>query len=337
MSFVYLPEVVEGVSRVFTSISGEQSAMLNGIPIVKKSCKPELEMDFLVMLQSGETLKHSTGNRGVDAWILSLRGSHASRSVLQENKKELTMIETAGQTQFALLEKLSPDTVCWKTSQVSFLTNTLEPFLQSWPRAGIMQDGKCYRLLKWGRRIRGIGSGYWLTPSTIRIEGGKDRMEKRAKYRESIGRHYVAGCLAEQINNKKLWPTVSVKGNYNRKGLSKTSGDGLVTAVKQWPTPREFCYKDSVIDRNKGNLGEKVKGQLNPDWVEWLMGWPIGWSSIEPLRKLNILAWESDPGDGGNIPRVTTRKENRTNRLKALGNGQVPQCAFMVWEILKGG
>lgn len=34
------------------------------------------------------------------------------------------------------------------------------------------------------------------------------------------------------------WPTATVHGNHNRKGLSPTSGDGLATAVAQWPTPR---------------------------------------------------------------------------------------------------
>jgi hypothetical protein len=34
-----------------------------------------------------------------------------------------------------------------------------------------------------------------------------------------------------------LWATPTIKGNYNRKGLSKTSGDGLATQVRMWPTP----------------------------------------------------------------------------------------------------
>jgi len=34
-----------------------------------------------------------------------------------------------------------------------------------------------------------------------------------------------------------LWPTPTVCGNYNRKGASATSGDGLATAVQRWPTP----------------------------------------------------------------------------------------------------
>lgn len=60
----------------------------------------------------------------------------------------------------------------------------------------------------------------------------------------------------------------------------KMRTDQLPNAVKFWPTPREFMYKDSVIDRNKSNLGEKAGGQLNPDWVEQLMGFPEGWTDI---------------------------------------------------------
>jgi hypothetical protein len=53
-----------------------------------------------------------------------------------------------------------------------------------------------------------------------------------------------------------LWPTPTVCGNYNRKGASATSGDGLATVVG---------------------------GKLNPTWVEWLMGWPLGWTDLKPL------------------------------------------------------
>jgi DNA (cytosine-5)-methyltransferase 1 len=59
-----------------------------------------------------------------------------------------------------------------------------------------------------------------------------------------------------------FWPTPTVHGNYNRKGLSKDSGDGLATAVR----------------RNNA-----TPGPLNPEWVEWLMGWPTGWTALQPL------------------------------------------------------
>ncbi len=35
----------------------------------------------------------------------------------------------------------------------------------------------------------------------------------------------------------------------------------------------------------------QMNGQLNPDWVEWLMEWPIGWTSLEPLSGEKYQGW----------------------------------------------
>lgn len=82
----------------------------------------------------------------------------------------------------------------------------------------------------------------------------------------------------------------------------------------------------------------KPNCELNPDWTEWLMGWPIGWTSLKPLSKEEFINWfekvlsnkwwDKDPADEGNISRVTEVKENRANRIKCLGNGQVPMCVY---------
>lgn len=47
----------------------------------------------------------------------------------------------------------------------------------------------------------------------------------------------LCGC----IGSGELWPTPCVHGNYNRRGLSETSGDGLATAVRMWRTPDASC------------------------------------------------------------------------------------------------
>jgi hypothetical protein len=73
---------------------------------------------------------------------------------------------------------------------------------------------------------------------------------------------------------------------------------------------------------------------LNPDWVEYLMGWPVSWSDVKPMAELIWRDWATDPADTGEVPRVTDVKENRSNRLKAIGNGQVPQCVVKAWELL---
>ena len=31
--------------------------------------------------------------------------------------------------------------------------------------------------------------------------------------------------------------------------------------------------------------------RLNPDWTEWLMGWPIGWTGLKPLGMARFRQW----------------------------------------------
>lgn len=83
-------------------------------------------------------------------------------------------------------------------------------------------------------------------------------------------------------------------------------------------------------------------GLLNPDWVEWLMGWPLGWTDIAITS--GVFCWldlSDDPADWTPplMARITTRKKHRVPRIETLGNGQVPLCAAVafVWgfEILR--
>lgn len=38
---------------------------------------------------------------------------------------------------------------------------------------------------------------------------------------------------------------------------------------------------DRWEDPNRSrNLNDQIGGQLNPTWVEWLMGFPIGWTEL---------------------------------------------------------
>ena len=100
---------------------------------------------------------------------------------------------------------------------------------------------------------------------------------------------------------------------------------------------------DTPTTQGDGGSGRKgnmpVYGQLNPDWVEWLMNWPFGWTDPDA----DALVWfapEHDPADLDDdhplyIPRITTRKEFRIKRIVTLGNGQVPLCALAaeIWGL----
>lgn len=49
------------------------------------------------------------------------------------------------------------------------------------------------------------------------------------------------------------WPTPTVSGNYNRKGASPTSGDGLATAARLYPTPMASDGERTSLAYGKGN------------------------------------------------------------------------------------
>ncbi len=115
--------------------------------------------------------------------------------------------------------------------------------------------------------------------------------------------------------DQTTWPTPTVqeggkignKANYGQKGLSnhpsivglpsrgKLNKSGKSQGSQQWATPRANKVhpviteenRDYLANRNKSNLEEeiaghcgKAQGKLNPDWVEQLMGLPVGWTQL---------------------------------------------------------
>ncbi len=199
--------------------------------------------------------------------------------------------------------------------------------------------------------------------------GGEDSelySETWPKWGIVLDGHAMELPMLERHTNESefsLWPTASVCGNYNRKGASATSGDGLDTAVKKmhsvnlsqavnWPTPRaregnSGSYGCASIERNADRnyldgvviKKEEKPGNLNADWVELLMGLPIGWTDIDVANE-DIESWTGWPA-AINVeqyayepPRVIVGQKNRAKRLKALGNGCVPQQVYLVFAAI---
>lgn len=94
-----------------------------------------------------------------------------------------------------------------------------------------------------------------------------------------------------------LLPTLTVSGNWNRKGASKTSGDGLATAMKRLPTRlasdfRGPCsaeyYQISMQKRSRplrDTLPHTLGYRLTPAFAEWWIGWPINWTLFSEAAK----------------------------------------------------
>ena len=209
----------------------------------------------------------------------------------------------------------------------------------------------------------------WPTPNTL---DGMDPKSPEALHKEATvtrpGRKQPAN-LRDAVSNMNNWPTPTVQdSNKATKRWRTDHQNNLTSAVfnpdKAFPTPTSRDYKggyttesltrkdgksramdalpNAVLD-GKG-VETTTKGmQLNPEWVEWLMGWPLNWTSLESLdgegfqgwmcgyNSQNQAWWSEEPE---NVGRVASGVTKRIDRLKALGNGQVPICATMAWNIL---
>ena len=88
----------------------------------------------------------------------------------------------------------------------------------------------------------------------------------------------------------QMWPTPTArdcKGANSLKHLTqpKTPGNNhhvgqLANAVKLFTTPCAADAQGTHGGKNHRSLRTDVAGQMNPTWVEWLMGFPPGWTDL---------------------------------------------------------
>jgi len=164
--------------------------------------------------------------------------------------------------------------------------------------------------------------------------------------------------LSQAVSMK--WTTPTVSGDYNAKGASATSGDGLATQVRAeaateagsgpWATPAAQDGKNSTLppsqgvrDTLPGNvIASGAVGVLNPDWEECLMCWPVGWTSEEPMEALRwpwveagaFVALRGQAQHAWEPPRTSEKIKDRNKRVKAIGNGQDVSAFTLALKVL---
>ena len=140
------------------------------------------------------------------------------------------------------------------------------------------------------------------------------------------------------MSSKSIYPTPVCRHTFPTPGTTGFSnGSGNCEKANRLAEEGVLSEEERVSFR-AGN-----GGQLSPDWTEWLMGWPIGWTDLKPMNRedfekwrlavLDGTWWAIDPADlpkdhPGYLSRLTEDGTLRANRLKAIGNGQVPMCVL---------
>lgn len=317
----------------------------------------------------------------------SLARTSPPQGVEQESKAKQV---DCGWNKPASYARYDRDTHSWRTRQYSLLGGLTE-YSETFPRWGTMRSGALFPLpmpsglIAIRAYITSVKESGFVqqmpTPNTegYRSDGELYLMFDATESEEEFLLMSNRACHSKRQKAVKA-PTATVCGNWNKKGASATSGDGLATFAMSVPTPTSSIRGDCESERRRntpglvshaismptpnasdnrdmGNMssaatarriakGKQIglsasvsdkSGSLNPDWVEWLMWWPIGWTSLTVhLDSLGIAEWIQPDWHTTEkeLPRVSAGVPNRSQRLMAIGNGQVPFAAALAWQLL---
>ena len=252
-----------------TSLDGVPCAQLNVMPTPHKFWRNDKTMEFSKLSQFGLTLQLLTVDHGAELLMSYLAVSRDKTSaqpvqVLVSRENEAGY----GPNSNALLAKYDPISSMWKTAQCS-LFEDLELSLETWPNWGSMRNGESFQ-----RQIPTLptyenASGSWPTPNARDWKGppGTACMERGGRQ----------SSLPAAV---RKWPTPCA---------SASKGSSPASLTRKTGASRANDRIDHAVMASDG-------GQLNPEWVEWLMGWPIGWTELKPLAMAKFHEWQQQHG-----------------------------------------
>jgi hypothetical protein len=328
MSWLF-SQVLVAEYLVDTSLVGEQSVQLNGKPTQQAYCAPDKMTGFSRLSRFGMMYKPLTESRGEEL-LMSYREDFLAKTLVQREKAQELMESEAvcGEKWRASFTKYDPDLSLWKTHQCSLLGD-LDEFLETWPQWGLMRDGECWEQRTLEQNIRGTESGLserLPTPSATDYKNQPTSNSWKAK-----------GGINYKLSNPEIrakWPTPATKGyGHAAEGmvgnLIEKIEQGVITKLeaeqmlslpklenhrtwkKKFPTPQASDNRDrgnmsNAVVQRRVAIGKQIllsqsvsptSGQLNPTWVEWLMGWPLEWTDLKPLEMDKSLSVQQQPGE----------------------------------------
>ncbi len=266
MSWHFLQEQ-EAASWEENSLVGAPSALLKLMPSAEVCCSHGSAMESLLASPSGTTCGRSMGNRGRGVLMSSVLASHAKTSAPQALALELTGSAPVSGEKWRVLPVRYDRISCgWKTA-LSLWDEGLPECSVTLPAWGCMHDGECWERTMLERPTFANGCGFLPTPTKTDANG--------RTYHYSRGDKTKA--VPSLLGVVKLLPTPAAtdwKGQYTwetvKKRMAMTRGVRL---------PEELSRR----------VGKAIIP--NPEFWEWMMGWPIGSTALQPLATGKFQQW----------------------------------------------
>ena len=306
----FVPDTEES-SLDFDSLASilEQSAMWRSKPSLKRTWLQRLNKVKWMQLLSGRILKPSQHKAFLEKYTASLAVIPVSHSATQDSEKEPTTLDTFGRILSNTSVQLDLFGASLKTSEDTSRLDSMRS-LQAFAIWVTKLRQDCLQRQKLVQAINEKGSLSWPTPDVMNkqesAETAKKRMEKHKEDDRPTG---GTRNLYQVVMGAWTTPSVSTGGYTQKNALMIPKLD---QQIKQWPTPTQ-AEADKIgnnanygqialgnhpairgevnrLKKNKGdgrralgpnNTNGKNRGQLNPAWVEQLMGLPAGWTNFD--------------------------------------------------------
>jgi len=256
-----------------SSSDGKPSVPLSGSHTQLAYLPPDKMTAFSRLSRFGMTFKPLTEDRG-EALLMSYRAAFPVKTSPLPTSTGMDSTgsgQGCGERWRGWLAKYDHASSSWRTAQCSLLSEEPES-LATLPRSGMTRDGLLWELPMSVRPTNGTGSGLWRTPDTG--AGGTSGLLKQGKTHRANGQP-IQIRLVDQVLNPRLWPTPAARDYKGANGFETTQrkiGEGKRAQMGQLP---------NAVQQE---LGRPIGGTLNPNWTEWLMGWPPGWTDLKPLE-----------------------------------------------------
>ena len=227
-----------------------------------------------------ETLNKLNGEQLSDPMLFAVV-THANHLAKPANDVEPMTLDTCGLGLEQPLASYDPATQSWRMSEDISLWGDYK-LLENLPKSGMTRNGVLYPQPVWVRLIDETASSLWPTPTAH-----PDNSNLKGKFRNPT--------LGDAV---RMWPTARASAAMAdsadaiiRNLKSKGCKSKLEQATQIWPTPTASDHRRRGPNSKQQSLPEVIatitntwqpgSGKLNPMWVEWLMGFPIGWTDLE--------------------------------------------------------
>ena len=271
MSWLFSQALVAAYSAA-TCSDGAPYAQLNLMPTHHPFWRNGRTMDACRFSRFGLTCEVLTESHGEDL-LTWFREDFLAKTSVQQGKVQASKARDPafGEKWQESLVRYDLHSCSWRTAPYS--DKEVLPWSSvTLPRWGMTLSGFVFQRKTLVRPIKGTGSGFLPTPTAT----------------DANGRTY-----------------------YYQSGTKETAVPSLLGVAKLLPTPAASDWKgrytwETVRTRMKMTRGVRLPEELsrrcgqaiipNPEFWEWTMGWPIGWTGLKPLAMDKFREWQQQHG-----------------------------------------